>query len=187
MSGPRCNTCGEIIGGGWCRTCFDDQMSALRARVKELEGQVDDWKQEASALTDENHEAERLRDKLAEVEKERDLQRESADRLQAELAKSADALGDNVRMGVELDDLRTKLAEVENELQIFKDICTVSKIDAKDATIKTLVEALEAIRNAKASWQSNVGSYAGGETHAGFAHRLQGIARTALASVKGGE
>ena len=40
--------------------------------------------------------------------------------------------------------------------------------------------ALREIESAKENWVSGVGSYAGGETHYGFARRLQSIARAAL-------
>jgi hypothetical protein len=46
--------------------------------------------------------------------------------------------------------------------------------------LELVEKALVEIRDARAKWIQGVGSYAGGETYAGFAYRLQQIARSAM-------
>ena len=56
------------------------------------------------------------------------------------------------------------------------DECVYVQLDKALAEVERLKDALAQIASAKPQWTANVGSYAGGETWAGFAHRLQQFA-----------
>ncbi len=51
------------------------------------------------------------------------------------------------------------------------------ELEALKRLNEVLAKRLDAIATAQQRWTENVGSYAGGETNAGFAARLQRIAR----------
>jgi hypothetical protein len=87
-------------------------------------------------------------------------------------------------------ELRAELASVTAERDGLKilnrtyghNVSALAELE-KLATVRErhkIWSALKAIANAEQKWVSGVGSYAGGETNAGFACRLQNIARTAL-------
>jgi hypothetical protein len=118
-----------------------------------------------------------LRAELASVTAERDglkiLNRTYGHNV-SELAKNCDDL--EARAGLaesQLTALRERLERAEGALAELEKLATVRERHK-------IWSALKAIANAEQKWVSGVGSYAGGETNAGFACRLQNIARTAL-------
>jgi hypothetical protein len=74
----------------------------------------------------------------------------------------------------QLTALRERLERAEGALAELEKLATVRERHK-------IWSALKEIASAEQKWVSGVGSYAGGETNAGFARRLQGIARAALA------